>query len=92
MSALIWTADGFVEDRLGEAAGAVLMSPDEATGKLGSGTASVLVLQPGDEPAAVASRLDEFDAVFGGWMCSDGHRANIMLPDWVELGTGVVGT
>lgn len=35
---------------------------------------------------------DEFDAVFGGWMCSDGHRANIMLPDWVELGTGVVGT
>ena len=35
---------------------------------------------------------DEFDVVFGGWMCSDGHRANIMLPDWVELGTGVVGT
>ena len=35
---------------------------------------------------------DEFDAVFGGWMCSDGHRANIMLPEWVELGTGVVGT
>ncbi len=33
---------------------------------------------------------DEFDAVFEGWMCSDGHRANIMLPEWVELGTGVV--
>ncbi len=35
---------------------------------------------------------NEFSALFEGWMCSDGHRANIMLPDWIELGTGVVGT
>lgn len=31
-----------------------------------------------------------FDAVLKGWMCSTGHRANIMSPDWDELGTGVV--
>lgn len=30
-----------------------------------------------------------FEAVFGGWMCSAGHRANIMHADWNELGTGV---
>lgn len=39
------------------------MSPEEATGKLGSGTANVLVLDAGDEPAAVAGRIHEFDAV-----------------------------
>lgn len=33
-----------------------------------------------------------FDVMFHGWMCSDGHRANIMSGGWVELGTGVVGT
>lgn len=31
-------------------------------------------------------------AVLQGWMCSDGHRANIMLDGYQELGTGVVGT
>jgi hypothetical protein len=29
-------------------------------------------------------------AVTQGWMCSDGHRANIMLDGYTELGTGVV--
>jgi hypothetical protein len=29
-------------------------------------------------------------AVVHGWMCSDGHRANIMNADFNELGTGVV--
>lgn len=29
-------------------------------------------------------------AVVHGWMCSDGHRANIMNGDYNELGTGVV--
>jgi len=24
-----------------------------------------------------------------GWMCSPGHRENIMWPDWTELGTGI---
>ncbi len=32
-----------------------------------------------------------YDAVFKGWMCSAGHRANIMSPSYLELGTGVVG-
>lgn len=63
-AARIWTPQGFVEDRLTEAAGTVFMSPEEATGKLGSGTASVLVLEAGDEVMAVASRIHEFDAVF----------------------------
>ena len=26
-----------------------------------------------------------------GWMCSSGHRANLMSPDYEELGTGVTG-
>ena len=33
-----------------------------------------------------------YSAMFHGWMCSDGHRANIMNGAWVELGTGVVNT
>ena len=35
---------------------------------------------------------DTYAAVIYGWMCSDGHRSNIMLPDYNELGTGVLGT
>lgn len=35
---------------------------------------------------------DGFVTVMQGWMCSDGHRANIMLDGYQELGTGVVGT
>ena len=31
-------------------------------------------------------------AVLYGWMCSAGHRANIMNPDYNELGVGVVST
>ena len=31
-----------------------------------------------------------YDAVFKGWMCSAGHRANIMTAGYNELGTGVV--
>jgi MYXO-CTERM domain-containing protein len=34
---------------------------------------------------------DTYAAVFYGWMCSDGHRENIMRPDYDELGTGVIG-
>ncbi len=33
-----------------------------------------------------------FSAVIEGWMCSAGHRANIMNGDWEELGTGVIST
>lgn len=33
-----------------------------------------------------------YSAMFHGWMCSDGHRANIMTAGWTELGTGVVNT
>lgn len=32
-----------------------------------------------------------YAAVIEGWMCSDGHRANIMNDAWQELGTGVSG-
>jgi len=32
-----------------------------------------------------------WSAVIEGWMCSTGHRANIMDPGYVDLGTGVVG-
>lgn len=35
---------------------------------------------------------DDYDVVFRGWMCSDGHRANIMNGGWDELGTGEVGS
>lgn len=33
-----------------------------------------------------------YDAVVGGWMCSSGHRANIMNASYNELGVGVSGT
>ena len=61
--AKIWTREGFVGDTLTVEKGAVRISPEEATGKLGSGTKSVLVLEAGDEAGAVAGRLSEFDAV-----------------------------
>jgi len=64
VEARIWTRGGFVEDRFTDATGAVFMSPEEATGKLHSNLLSVLVLEPGDEVAAAASRIHEFDAVF----------------------------
>lgn len=32
-----------------------------------------------------------WSTVIEGWMCSSGHRANIMDGAWEELGTGVVG-
>jgi MYXO-CTERM domain-containing protein len=32
-----------------------------------------------------------FSAVIEGWMCSDGHRSNIMSSSYGELGTGVSG-
>lgn len=32
-----------------------------------------------------------WSAMFDGWMCSSGHRANIMRPNYNELGTGIVG-
>lgn len=60
----IWTQKGFIEDRFTSENGTITMSPEEATGKLGSGSASVLVLEAGDEAGAVATRIQEFDAVF----------------------------
>jgi hypothetical protein len=33
-----------------------------------------------------------YDAVIRGWMCSSGHRANIMNAGYNELGAGVSGT
>ena len=33
-----------------------------------------------------------FGVVMEGWMCSGGHRANIMSEWYLELGTGVAGT
>ncbi len=64
LAARIWTRDGFVADAFTVELGAVFMSPEEATGRLGSNQKSVLLLEPGDEVAAAASRLHEFDAVF----------------------------
>ena len=59
----IWTKDGFIEDRLTALNGAVLMSPEEATGKLSPGRDNVLVIEAGDEVGAVAGRVGEFCAV-----------------------------
>ena len=70
----IWTRDGFVADRFGPASGAVFMTPEEATGRLGSGGANVLLLEPGDETGAVRERIHEFDAVFVNFpVFSDGR-------------------
>lgn len=70
----IWTRNGFVADRFGPASGAAFMSPEEATGKLGSGSANVLLLEPGDETGAVRERIHEFDAVFVNFpVFSDGR-------------------
>jgi uncharacterized protein (DUF934 family) len=62
--ARIWTRSGFIDDALTLERGAVFMSPEEVTGRIGSGTADVLVLEAGDDPAAVSGRIREFDAVF----------------------------
>ena len=35
---------------------------------------------------------DGYDVMVNGWMCSSGHRANIMTGGYVELGTGVKST
>jgi uncharacterized protein (TIGR03382 family) len=35
---------------------------------------------------------DGYVAVTQGWMCSSGHRENIMRPEFTELGTGVAST
>jgi len=63
-AARIWTRKGFVDNRYGENSGATFFSPEEATGKIGSGSANVLVLEAGDEVGGVKSRLAEIDAVF----------------------------
>ncbi len=31
-------------------------------------------------------------SVFEGWLYSDGHRENMLNPDWIELGTGYAST
>jgi MYXO-CTERM domain-containing protein len=36
--------------------------------------------------------MDAWEVTIQGWMCSAGHRSNIMYGGWTELGTGVVGT
>lgn len=33
-----------------------------------------------------------YDVVVEGWMCSDGHRENILRDEFVELGVGAAGT
>ena len=40
----------------------------------------------------IAWGADPFTTVFEMWMCSPGHRSNIMEPDYEELGTGVAST
>ena len=35
---------------------------------------------------------DAWQVTIQGWMCSPGHRANIMTGSWTELGTGVVAS
>ena len=35
---------------------------------------------------------DSWAVTIQGWMCSAGHRANIMTGSWTEMGTGVVAT
>jgi uncharacterized protein (DUF934 family) len=70
----LWSKGGFAEDRFAPEKGVAFMSPEEATGKMGSGTANVLVLEAGDEAGAVAGRIHEFDAVFVGFPAfSDGR-------------------
>jgi MYXO-CTERM domain-containing protein len=34
--------------------------------------------------------VDNWDVVFEGWMCSAGHRSNIMAADFEDIGTGVI--
>ncbi|MFK7927845.1 MAG: CAP domain-containing protein [Myxococcota bacterium] len=36
--------------------------------------------------------MSPYSVVFEGWMCSAGHRQNLMRPDYDELGTGIAGT
>ncbi|MEZ5871292.1 MAG: DUF934 domain-containing protein [Nitratireductor sp.] len=58
----IWKQGGFVADLYGRESAAVLVSPEEATGRLGGGSAVVLMLEAGDDPAACAGRIHEFAA------------------------------
>ncbi|MEM7464733.1 MAG: hypothetical protein AAF362_18845 [Pseudomonadota bacterium] len=58
----LWNQEGFVEDTLTPLKGAAFMSPEETTGKIGSGTSNVLILKAGDEAGGVAGRINEFDA------------------------------
>jgi uncharacterized protein (DUF934 family) len=60
----IWTRAGFIDDELSPEKGAVFFSPEEITGKIGSGLSNVLVLDAGDEAGAAAGRLNEIDAIF----------------------------
>ena len=59
----IWTRSGFVADRHSPSSGTVFVSPEEATGRLGSGAPIVLVLAAGDDPSACAGRINEFAAI-----------------------------
>lgn len=62
-AARIWKRGGFTSDMRGPESGAVLVSPEEATGRLGNGSPVVLMLEAGDDPAACAGRIHEFAAV-----------------------------
>ncbi|HEX3315257.1 MAG TPA: CAP domain-containing protein [Gemmataceae bacterium] len=42
-------------------------------------------------PVVVSLRgLQEVDDIFDGWMKSPGHRANILKPEFTEIGIGAV--
>ncbi len=66
-TARIWTKRGFVDDRCTQANGAVFMAPSEATARLSPGRANILMLEPGDELASIAGRLNEFAGVVIGF-------------------------
>lgn len=44
------------------------------------------------ENVASGAYSSTFEVVAEGWMCSSGHRANIMAEGWEEFGAGVAGT
>lgn len=43
------------------------------------------------ENVAMGDYPSMFEVVGSGWMCSSGHRANIMASDWEEFGGGALG-
>lgn len=58
-----------------------------------SAEARMLRYYPGDVVGENIAQgyMSPRDVVIEGWMCSSGHRENIMYPEWDDLGTGVSG-